>query len=87
MQTADKKFMPVEQMVSVIIKVLASPPVWGSFIVVILYLNFVSYVQHYHKRPPPVRKAVKKQVSAATENSSGTSESSENTEKTAESSE
>ena len=84
MQTADKKIMPVEQMISVVMKVLASPHVWGTFIVVLLYLNFVSYVQHYHKRPPPVRKAVKKQVAAAATENSGTSE---NAEKSAEASE
>lgn len=88
MQTADKKIMPVEQMISVVMKVLVSPHVWGAFIVVLLYLNFVSYVQHYHKRPPPVRKAVKKQVAAAvTENSGENSGTSENAEKSAEASE
>ena len=88
MQTADKKIMPVEQMISVVMKVLASPHVWGTFIVVLLYLNFVSYVQHYHKRPPPVRKAVTKQVAAAvTENSGDSSGSSETAENSAETSE
>lgn len=66
--------MPLSKMISVIIKVLSNSTVWGTCIVVVLFMNFASYVQHYHKKPPPVRKAVKKQVAQNTAATEGNGE-------------
>ena len=78
--------MKLAQIFSVILKVLTTPTIWEACIIVVLAANFASFVQHYHKKPPPVRKAIKKQVAentaateaAPAENSAGNAESQEN---------
>lgn len=51
----------------IILKVFTNRIVLIAVIAVVLYLNFVTYVQHYTKKAPPVRKAVKKAVAAQSE--------------------
>lgn len=62
--SADKINMEFSKMLPVILQVFTSRTVIIAVIAVVLYLNFVAYVQHYHKKAPPVRKAVKKAVAA-----------------------
>ncbi|QTQ11137.1 hypothetical protein HRI96_02370 [Treponema parvum] len=69
--------MSFSKALPILLRVITDKNVIIIVVSVILYLNFVSYVQHYHKRPPPVRRSLKRTVqaeksdSAASENGGG----------------
>lgn len=62
--SADNLRMEMNEVMPIVTQVLLNKTVWIAFFVAILYMKFVSFVQHYRKRPPKLRKVVQKKVSA-----------------------
>jgi hypothetical protein len=67
--------MTLELLLDVLKKILVSPQVIGVTVVLAIYLNLVTYIVHYRKKPPAPKKpkkasgagAVKKEAPPAAE--------------------
>jgi len=47
--------MKINQLMPIIKEVLLNPFIIGTTIVIILYLNFISYIVRYRKKPPKIK--------------------------------
>lgn len=72
--------MKISELLPILKQVLTNPYVIGTAVVVILFMNFCSFVCNYKKRPPKgkkrnAKKAVTQQPKEQTENSDSSSQS------------
>jgi hypothetical protein len=62
---ADSPDMTLDQLFALLKAVFLSPEVIGATVVIALYINIVSYIVRYRKKPPQEKKKAKKAAPVA----------------------